>query len=110
MGEPFRSRPARRTPADPRARERLREAQVAEAHAVAEVCAAEAKVATTIAKRDKARLTADAWVTEANEVLDRARAGLVSVSGLDRAALLLGIARPKLRRSLTSGSSRDGAA
>ncbi len=109
MGEPHRTRPARK-PADPRFRERLREAQTAEANALAVVCAAEAKVAAALARRDKARATADTWVAEANTVLDAARAELASISGVDRAALLLGIGRGELRRSLTSVTDQGGAA
>jgi hypothetical protein len=109
MFEPSRSRPARK-PADPRAREHLREAQAAEAGALATVCAAEAKVASMVAKRDKARATADAWVAEASALLDTARSELAAVSGLDRAAVLLGINKNELRRSLSSASTQGGAA
>lgn len=101
---------ATRKPADPRARDRLREAQAAETRALATVCAAETKVASAIAKRDKACATADSWVADANSVLAVARADLVSVSGVDRAALLLGISKTELRRSLSSASDLDGAA
>lgn len=107
MTESFRTSVARK-PADPRARQRLREAQALESRAVATVCAAEAKVGLAVAKRDKAVAVADGWVTGAREVLDRARSDLASVSGVDRAALLLGIGKPELRRSMASRNSQDG--
>lgn len=109
MSEPTRTRPARK-PADPRARERLREAQAAETRALAAVCAAEAKLASAAARRDKAHAAADAWVTTASTLLDEARADLATVSGVDRAALLLGIGKTEVRRSMASANGQDGAA
>lgn len=108
MSEPSRTRPAK--PADPRTRERVRQAQAVETRAVAAVCAAEAKVAKVTAQRDKARAVADAWVAGASARLDAARAELAAVSGVDRAALLLGIGKTELRRSLLSVSGQGGAA
>lgn len=109
MSVPTRTRSTRK-PTDPRARERLREAQAAETRALATVCDAETRVAAAIAKRDRAYATADSWVAEANATLDVARADLASVSGADRAALLLEISKTELRRSLASASGLDGAA
>lgn len=109
MSEPSRTSPARK-PADPHARERLREAQAAETRALAAVCVAEAKVASATARRDRAYAAADVWVSEAGAKLDTARADLATVSGVDRAALLLGISKAELRRSLATASDRAGAA
>ena len=110
MGDAVRSHQSRSKPTDPRARERLREAQAVEARTVAAVYGAESRVERAAAKRDRAREVADVWVTDAVRVLDRARADLVSVSGVDRAALLLGLSRSELRRSLATASTQDGAA
>lgn len=110
MSDAISSSPATKKPTDVPARQRLREAQAVEARAVADVCVAEAKVRTAITKRDKAQAIADRWVAGATELLDRARADLVSVSGVERAALLLGIGKPELRRSLAANNSQDGAA
>lgn len=109
MSAPIRTVPTRK-PTDPLARERLRKAQAAETRALSAVCVAEAKVASAIAKRNKAYATADSWVADANAVLDVARADLVSVSGADRAAALLGISKTQLRRSLATAGGLDGAA
>lgn len=105
VSAPIRTRPTRKV-TDALARDRLRAAQAAETRAVANVLAAEAKVAVAIAKREKAYAAADTWVAAANTVLDAARTELASVSGVDRAAALLGITKPELRKSLgtTSGS------
>lgn len=109
MSETFRMSSSRKKPRDPHARERLREAQAAESRAVASVYAAEAKVEAAIIKRDNARATADGWVADATDLRDQARADLVSVSGADRAALLLGLGKLELRRSVAA-CSQDGAA
>ena len=73
------------------ARKRLREAHAVEARAVAAVCAAEAKLAAATARRDKAR------------------ADLAAMSGVDRAALLLGISISDVCHSVASASGQDGA-
>jgi hypothetical protein len=109
VSQPIRTRSARK-PADALARERLREAQAAESQALSAVCVAESKVESALAKRDKAYATADSWVADANAVLDIARSELAAVSGVDRAALLLGITKTELRRSVASSSGLDGAA
>jgi hypothetical protein len=77
---------------------------------VAAVCVAEARVTSASAKRDKACAIANAWVAEANAGLDMARVDLARVSGVDRAAQLLGISKIELRRSLSSAGGLDGAA
>ncbi len=61
---------------------------------VAAVYAAEAKVESARVKRNKARAAADTWVDGAACLLDRARADLVPISGVDRAAFLLGVGKP----------------
>ena len=109
MSDALRTSPAKKKPNDPGARERLREAQAVEARAVVAAYVAEAKVATAITKRDKAHAIAEEWVADATGLLDRARADLVSISGADRAALLLGISKLELRRSLSTANAPDGA-
>ncbi|HZC53365.1 MAG TPA: hypothetical protein VE441_12820 [Mycobacterium sp.] len=78
-------------PADPRHRAQRRAMHSAEARGVAAVCAAEAKVARAIGR------------------LDQARAELAALSGLDRAALLLGISTSQLRQSVAAASGQGGA-
>ena len=91
MREPSQGR-SERAPVESCARARRKEAQAAEARAVAAVCAAEAKVASATARRDKSR------------------AALASASGVDRAALLLGISTSEVRRSVAAATGRDSAA
>ena len=110
MSDALRTSPAWKKPNDSRARERLREAQAVEARAVVAAYVAETKVATAITRRDKAQAIAERWVADATDLLDRARADLVSISGADRAAMLLGISKPELRRSLSAANSPDGGA
>ena len=95
-----------RMPRDVRARERLREAQQKESRAVAAVCAAGDALGRACAKRDAVYTTATVKVERAEAELDSARASLVQVSGLDRAALLLGLEAAELRKSVASRSSR----
>jgi hypothetical protein len=90
MSEQHRVRTAK-GPGDRLASERLRLVHAAEARGVAAVCVAEAKVAAATARRD------------------RARADLAAVSGVDRAALLLGISTSEVRHSVASASGLDGA-
>jgi hypothetical protein len=82
------------------ARARLRDAQKAEADALREVTAAE-KV------RDRARRA----LARAEQSLATAQAGLVSVSGADRAALLIdepvGVLRTRLRQAGAGGASAE---
>jgi hypothetical protein len=105
MNEPTHTSTARK-PSDPSARQRLRQAQLAESRALSRVCDAEARLKTAIARRDSAYATADGWVAAASALLDGARAELAVVSGLDRAALLLGIGKAELRRSAVSATAR----
>ncbi|HZC72090.1 MAG TPA: hypothetical protein VE442_15460 [Jatrophihabitans sp.] len=87
-----------RMPRDVRARERLREAQQQEAQALAAVCAAQDRLAKADAKRNAVLAAATAKVGQAQAGVDSAQGALVRVSGLDRAALLLGIDPAELRK------------
>jgi hypothetical protein len=89
-----RSRSLGKLPSDPQARERLREAQVAEARALTAVYTAEA--ALTAALEEAAR---------ADAALAVARATLIGRSGLDRAASLLAVSKTELRRSVAAAAS-----
>ena len=91
-----------RLPLDVHTRERLREAQSAEGRAVKAVCSAQAAVESARAKRDSAYLAANKVVERAEHRLTSAHAQLVEVSGLDRAAVLLGANRHVLRRALAA--------
>jgi hypothetical protein len=82
-----------------RARERLREAQLREAEAVAAVCAAQDVLARACAKRDAVLESATAVVDQAQASVHAAQTGLVQVSGVERAALLLGVGPAELRKS-----------
>lgn len=104
-----RSRSLGKFPSDPHARERLREAQATEARAVAAVYAAEAGRDKAIARRDEAIAAATAVVDAADADLAAARAALVAVSGVDRAASLLGATRSELRRA-SAATANGGAA
>lgn len=99
---------ATRPPRDTRTRERLREAQHREATAVAAVCAAEQAVHRARAKRDAIVASATVTVDQAQAALEAAQSALVAVSGIDRAALLLGIDAAALRKRVArSGRSAD---
>lgn len=82
------SRPSRR-PLDERARHRLREAQQMESQAVAAVHAADTAKEAAQAKLDALVRQHQARIETAEERLNLARAELVSVSGIERAATLL---------------------
>ena len=75
------------TPASRAARNRLRDAQQAEARALREVGAAA-----------KARERVAALLHDADTALVRAQVAVVETSGLDRAAYLLDVDRAELRR------------
>lgn len=75
------------TPASRAARNRLRDAQQAEARALSQVGAAA-----------KARARVAARLHDADTALARAQAAVVETSGLDRAAYLLDVDRAELRR------------
>jgi len=85
-----------RLPKNTHARERLREAQVAEATALTKVCAAEATLsqATDVQRHAERELAA-------------AQAALIDVSGLQRAATLLNTTPTALRRGLQNMSEPD---
>jgi hypothetical protein len=95
-------------PIDERARARLRDAQRVESDAVALVVAAElnrertrAKLATVIAKHQAA-------IDEADQALSKAQAHLVSVSGMNRAALLVDQPVAALRAAVRGAMSKAG--
>jgi hypothetical protein len=96
-------------PRDVHTRERLRAAQQAEARAVTAVCTAQASLAGVSRKRDATIAAANSTVTTAENALARTQAALVDISGLDRAAALLGIDKATLRRAVaTTTSHSDG--
>ena len=95
-------------PIDERARARLREAQRVESDAVALVHAAElnrersrAKLAAVIAKHQVA-------IDDADHALSNAQAHLVSVSGIDRAALLVDQPVAALRAAVRGAPGKAG--
>lgn len=95
-----------RLPRDVRARERLREAQLQETEAVAAICAAEEALRKACAKRDAAVAAASATVDRARASVESAQVALVRVSGLDRAAVLLGVDTATLRKVVGAGTGR----
>ena len=76
-------------PIDERARARLRDAQRVESDAVALVLAAEVNRERTRAKLDAVIAKHQVAIEEADHALSKAQAHLVTVSGMDRAALLV---------------------
>ena len=80
---------ATRRPLDERARTRLRDAQRVESDAVASVHAAAINKECTRAKLDTVIAKHQGAIDVAGHALSKAQAHLVSVSGIDRAALLL---------------------
>ena len=99
---------ATRRPLDERARARLREAQRLEAEAVAEVHAASVNTESTRAKLDAIVAKHQLAIDNANHELERAQAHLVSVSGIQRAALLLEQPVAGLRAAVRSASGAAG--
>jgi hypothetical protein len=101
---------AARLPRNVVARERLRRAQQDEVRAVSAVCAAQCGLTAARLKRDRAAAAADALVAEAERGLAIAQTGLVEVSGLDRAGVLLGLNRAALRRArvVAAAARRNG--
>lgn len=98
-----------KNPRDLQARERLQEAQQAEAHAVADVYRAEAELAKTQTKHDATVAAAAAAADRAKADVVRVRAALVGVSGRLRAAQLLGLKPADLPRPSTgTNTKRDG--
>jgi len=96
-------------PRDVHTRERVRDAQAAEAAAVTAVCTAQAALARQIGRRDRAIAAADATVHAAVSALADRQAGVVKVSGLERAALLLGVSKAELRRAIAHAGNEAGA-
>ncbi|MDP9116973.1 MAG: hypothetical protein M3O28_06895 [Actinomycetota bacterium] len=80
-------------------RQRLRDAQAAEARALTQVGLADGRVANATRR-----------LTNACRDLGAARQVLCSISGIDRAATLLGLGRGELRRSLTTHHDDEAAA
>jgi hypothetical protein len=99
-----------RRPLDERARARLREAQRLESDAVAYVHAAWVNTEFTRAKLDAILAKHQLAIDDASHELIKAQAHLVSVSGIERAALLLGQPVAALRTAVRSanGESREG--
>jgi hypothetical protein len=95
-----------RMPRDTRTRERLREAQQRESESVAAVCAATDVLHKAYAKREAAIAAATSTVEQAQAAVEAAEATLVTVSGIDRAALLLGIEPTELRKITTTRTGR----
>jgi hypothetical protein len=93
-------------PRDVQARERLREAQKAEARAVSAVCAAQDALAAAGRKRDRAVAAADAILAKAEQAVAVAHADLVEISGLARAAGLLGTDKASLRKARMQAAAR----
>lgn len=100
------SRALSKLPTDVQARERLREAQAVEATATAAVYNAHDALAAATAKRDALLAAASEAVFCADTALAASYAELISVSGLDRAALLLGLTKSELRRSAKADTNK----
>lgn len=90
-------RVSRKMPIDARARERLRDAQVAEARAVAHFFAQSDRVAT-----------AASGLAEAESRLGDAAASVVATSGAERAMVLLGLDKAELRAMTSAGATKVG--
>jgi hypothetical protein len=101
---------ATRRPLDERARTRLREAQRLECDAVAVIHAAAMRKDSTQAKLDAVIAEHQVAIDAAEHRLCKARANLVSVSGLARAALLLELPVSALRAAVraAAGAGRQG--
>ena len=98
-----------RRPLDEGARARLRDAQRLESDAVARVLAAAIKRECTRAKLDEVIAKHQVAIGEADNVVNKARKHLVSVSGIERAARLLGEPVGALRAAVrsTTGAARE---
>ena len=98
-----------RHPLDERARARLREAQRLESDAVARVNAAAITREGTRAKFDAVIAKHQVAIGEADNAVNKAQTHLVSVSGIERAALLLDEPVVALRAAVrsTTGAARD---
>lgn len=89
-----------RRPLDERARHRLREAQQKESEAVAAVHAADAAKEAAQAKLDALVRQHHSRIETAEGLLNLAKAELVSVSGIERAAALLDLPAKVLRSAV----------
>jgi len=98
-----------RRPVDERARARLRDAQRVESDAVAAVHVAAVRKESAQAKLDEVIAKHRVAIDETNLALSKAQAQLVSVSGIDRAALLLEQPIASLRAAVrsTRGEARE---
>ena len=98
-----------RRPLDERARARLREAQRLESDAVTGVLAAAINREGTRAKLDAVIAKHEVAIGESDNAMNKARTHLVSVSGIERAARLLGEPVAALRAAVrsTTGAARD---
>ena len=97
-----------RRPLDERARARLRDAQRLESDAVSRVLAAAMSREGARARLDAVIAKQQVAIGEADKVVNKARKHLVSVSGIERAARLLGEPVAALRAAVrsTTGSAR----
>jgi len=95
-------------PIDERARARLRDAHRAESDAVAFVHAAELNRQRTRAKLDAVIAKHQAAIDEADLALSKAQAHLVSVSGMNRAALLVDQPVAALRAAVRGATGKAG--
>jgi hypothetical protein len=84
----------------------MRAAQQREAEALAGVCAADERLRKAREKRDAAVTAATATVRQAQAVVESAQAGLVRVSGVERAAVLLAVDIGELRKVAGRKSER----
>lgn len=100
---------ANRRPLDERARARLRDAQRLESDAVADVHAASVNTELTRAKLDAVIAKHRLAIDDANQALRKAQVHLVSVSGIERAALLLEQPVAALRATVRSTKGEAGA-
>ena len=98
-----------RQPLDERARARLRDAQRVESDAVARVHAASINRDGVRAKLDAVIAKHQGALDEADHTLSKAQAHLVSVSGIQRAALLLEQPGATLRAAVrgAAGDARE---
>jgi len=100
-----------RQPLDERARARLRHAQKVESEAVAAVHTAAVEKQSAQAKLDAAIAKLRGAIDEADDALSKAQAHLVSVSGIQRAGLLLEQPAATLRAAVraATGDAREPA-
>ena len=98
-----------RRPLDEGARARLRDAQRLESDAVARVLAAAISREGARAKLDAVIAKHQVAIGDADNAVDKAQSHLVSVSGIQRAALLLDEPVAALRAAVrsTTGAARD---